>query len=221
MPYASDTALVDISYLNPFTLASMAECADPDTSVSPGAKMLMGVRDSVLEAIDYGSITLEDFDDNGQIHEIADGAPSDYTHARWAQFVDLAAWMEEPEMGEWPENLDQVAGIALYQIADRLAHRLCELWRDNWTCPICADSYGQGCTPDECLWASDESYNVDIVSDPLRVMIHMVEADQAGDRAEVAKLRHWGRVRRMRQVVWSTAAVVAVVAVLVVSAVMS
>jgi hypothetical protein len=147
----------EIKDLNVYQLASIADCAQPDHSESPGALMLSGVRDAVLEAIDSGSITLTDQDDNGQLDEIADGAPSAYTYECWQQFTDLGAWQEEPESGEWPEDLTKTAMIALYQIADRLAHALVDSWVEGWTCPLCGDTGTPHiCLPGECNGSEEE-----------------------------------------------------------------
>lgn len=123
---------------NPFVLAGMAECHSPDTIAeregeedSSGAALLRSVLVSTLERVEYAreeetdrpwSDLPEMMDD--AFHEIADGAPDVYTYTRWREFVDLAAWQEEPETGEWPEDLTDTAGVALYQIADRLARAI-------------------------------------------------------------------------------------------------
>lgn len=124
-----------LTSLNPFELASMANCGNPDEGRtrhrkrwSAGAAFLADVRDAVVEAIRDGSITPDDRDDRGQILEIADGAPSVYTHARWQQFVDLAAYQEDPEHSDWPDSLTDAAGIALYQVAERLCNALVDAW---------------------------------------------------------------------------------------------
>jgi hypothetical protein len=107
----------------PWTLADMADCASPDTLESPGAKFLERVQDDVNER-DADSFSGDYLHDAA--HEIADNAPDVYTHARWLQFADLCAYNEEPEQGEWPSDLTNAAGIALYQIAYRLAVKLLE-----------------------------------------------------------------------------------------------
>ena len=108
-----------------FELASKAESYTPDSLDSAGAKFLTSVRDSVVEAINSGTIALDDSADNSDTtHEIADGAPDVYTHTRWVEFVDLGAYREEPETGEWPSDLFDLAGAALYQIAERLIYAL-------------------------------------------------------------------------------------------------
>lgn len=135
-----------------YILADMAQCESPDAHGSPGAKFLNSVRDEVLRAINEGRIALDDFDHSGQLHAIADDAPSIWTHERWQQFVDLGAYNEEPECDDaWPTDLNQAAAIALYQIADRLTRALCEAWREGWECPTCGEGVDgpSGCTDDE------------------------------------------------------------------------
>lgn len=124
-----------LTSLNPYSLADMAGCSQPDEGRtrrrrhwSPGAELLSDVRDCVVEAIRDGSITVDDRDDRGQLSEIADRAPSIYTYARWREFVDLGAWQEESEFGDWPDDLTETAGIALYQIAMRLCQALVDEW---------------------------------------------------------------------------------------------
>lgn len=141
-----------------YVLADMADCGAPDSRESPGAVMLASVRDSVVEAIEHGRVTLDDFDDRGQLHEIADGAPSVYTYTIWQTFVDLAAYQEESEFDVWPDDLTKAASLALYQISNRLAHALCEAWRAGWECPVCSNSRGDyDCSPEDCrAWQCPE-----------------------------------------------------------------
>lgn len=143
--------LDDMRALTAYVLADMAQCESPDSHSSPGAKFLDSVRDEVVRAIEDGRITLDDFDDDGQLHGIADDAPSIWTHERWRQFVDLGAYHEEPEFDDaWPKDLNKTAAIALYQIADRLTRALCEAWREGWTCPVCKAEVDEGCDMDGC-----------------------------------------------------------------------
>lgn len=127
-----------LTSLNPYDLASMADCAAPSQGASrrrrtwsAGARFLSAVRDGVVGSIRDGQITPDNHDSYGRdvVAEIADGAPDVYTHARWLQFVDLAAYQEESDaVGEWPDDLTDVAGIALYQIAERLCVALVDAW---------------------------------------------------------------------------------------------
>lgn len=125
-----------ITSLNVYDLASLAECGAPDEgrsryrrSWSHGARFLDDVRDAVVSEIREGRITETGRDNGARIAEIADNAPDVYTHARWMEFVDLAAYQEEPDaIGEWPDSLTDCAGIALYQIAERLCNALVDAW---------------------------------------------------------------------------------------------
>lgn len=101
-------------------LAQMAECAAPDTFESPGAELLSRVRDAYIEQMESYSYNEED-----SPHQIADDAPSVYTHEKWLQFIDLAAYQED--LTEFDVNLadlDNVGSVALYVICGRLVHRL-------------------------------------------------------------------------------------------------
>lgn len=99
-----------------YKLADMAGAASPDSKTSPGAEFLTGVAESFQEAVDNGWF------DEDSVHEIADGAVPVYTHEMWKTFVDLAAWQEDVEH----DDLDMTAqaGMALYQIAQRLVEAL-------------------------------------------------------------------------------------------------
>lgn len=142
--------LDDMRDASAYMLAEMASCESPDSHGSAGAKFLDSIRDEVMRAIEDGRITLDDFDDNGQAHSIADDAPSIWTHERWRQFVDLGAYHEEPEIDDaWPKDLNQAAAVALYQVADRLTRALCEAWREGWTCPTCGAGVDDGCTDED------------------------------------------------------------------------
>lgn len=110
-----------IKELNVYHLAELAKSGQPDSRDSAGAVFLERVRDEVVEAFEAGRIGPEGSEDVGDVaHEIADDAPSVYTAHRWQQFVDLAAYQEEPELDEWPKDLTDAAAVALYQIAYRL-----------------------------------------------------------------------------------------------------
>lgn len=113
----------------------LADCGDPDSLESAGMAFLTSVRDAVVEGIEDGTFdpdSDERDDYSGEIHTIADNAPDIYTHRRWQEFVDLAAYQEEPEIdGTWPEDLTQAAGVALFQIAERLAYAILREWREG------------------------------------------------------------------------------------------
>jgi hypothetical protein len=80
---------------------------------------LTNVRDRAFE--DFDNIQ-RGYDRSDVAHTIAMGAPDAYTTTRWAEFVDLAAYQEELEDGNWPTNLTDAAELALTQIAERLVY---------------------------------------------------------------------------------------------------
>jgi hypothetical protein len=119
-----------LSDLSAFHLARSADCAAPDTADSPGALLLVSVRDDVLTALD--EIDADDWSRLAdaladRVHEIADAAPDVMIPTRWHEFADLAAYHEDlTESGEI-DSADltaSVAGAALCQIARRLADQL-------------------------------------------------------------------------------------------------
>ena len=139
-------ALSSVRDLNAYQLARNAECADPDTLDSPGAKLLLGVRDDLIERLESEredgqswAQVFGDLDDEGQLGEIADAAPDVYTARMWNQFVDLAAYQEDisgyvtaeiQPSGKallLIESLESAARMALYMIAERLVNALREL----------------------------------------------------------------------------------------------
>lgn len=134
--------LDDIKGRTYYRLASDADSGTPDSEISHGAHFLRGVRDSVIEAVEWkvehDGLTLqeaaEDVRDGDGIAEIADGAPSVYTYELWTQFTDLAGWTEDLEAHELNVNageLDRIPSIALYHIAWRLAQVLLDEIADS------------------------------------------------------------------------------------------
>lgn len=114
----------NIMDLKVYELARMADCGSPDSLESPGARFLESVRDAVAEAAEGNP---ENDDWSEEAAQIADDAPDVYTHQRWLEFVDLAAYQEDPtELGEI-SDMTAAAGICLYIIAERLAFALFEL----------------------------------------------------------------------------------------------
>jgi hypothetical protein len=123
--------IAEINERSAFALSADADCGLPDSPESAGAAFLSSVRDGVLGAVEgdaYGITrdgraelerTMED-----RRREIADAAPDACTHTRWQEFVDLQAYREEPEFGDWSDDLTDIASEALYQIADRLVGAL-------------------------------------------------------------------------------------------------
>jgi hypothetical protein len=123
-----ETMTAEIAEWTVFRLANEADCSSPDSVDSVGACFLSNVRDAALElcaGLVQLNATTDEFDridDNGSLTEIADGAPSVYTYTLWQQFTDLGAWTEDvTEFGEITD-MEDGARVALYMIADRLAH---------------------------------------------------------------------------------------------------
>lgn len=109
----------EIKEVSLYELVKLAECGTPDSATSAGALFLESVRDSLAEALEFDEVN------DRMIHEIADGAPDVYTHQRWREFVDLCAYHEDIEgyMSSDSTMTDR-AGVALYQIAERLVYAL-------------------------------------------------------------------------------------------------
>jgi hypothetical protein len=123
------TATVEtIKAMEAFELARIADCASPDTSDSPGAKFLLGVRDAVVDELTH-SHAADGYDLADILTEIAENAPSVYTHERWQEFVDLCAYTEDVTEFGSELTMTSLAAIALHQIAYRLAAALCVLSR--------------------------------------------------------------------------------------------
>jgi hypothetical protein len=127
-----DGTLAEIKDASLDWLPSPAGCMSPDSHESAGAQFLTGVRDAVTEAWEAERFDRDsDHCDGDVVSEIADSAPPIYTHTRWQAFVDLGAYREEPEAtDEWPADLTEAAGVALYQIAERLAYVLVQQLRE-------------------------------------------------------------------------------------------
>ncbi len=106
--------------------SDLADCGRPDAPDSAGALLLAETRKSFLTFIDDSSQAMPD-DIRENAGEIVDGDVSIYTHQKWMEFVDLAAYAEEPEDGEWPSDLDERADAALYQILERMVYRFADM----------------------------------------------------------------------------------------------
>jgi hypothetical protein len=116
--------LTEIREYSPYALSvsDLADCAEPDTRESAGALLLTRTRDAFLEFISTNPDATGD-DIRDDISAITDDMVSVYTHERWQQFVDLGAYQEESETGEWPSDLNDTAAAALYQIIERMVYR--------------------------------------------------------------------------------------------------
>lgn len=118
--------------LSIYRLSNEASCAGPDSNESAGARFLDSVRDAVIDHIEYQGQVGDPDDWSDTISEIADNAPDVYTSTLWAEFVDLAAYTEDPtEFGFSGSDMEQGARICLYMIAERLARRLFEIAATN------------------------------------------------------------------------------------------
>lgn len=107
-------------------LARMAECLDPDSTESPGARFLDRIESDYNERVEDGSY------DEDTAHEIADGAVPIYTHEMWLTFVDLGAYQEDPsDLGYEEGDMDKAGAVCLYMIAHRLVHALHEAREDG------------------------------------------------------------------------------------------
>jgi hypothetical protein len=129
-PYAAAVAeaVADIRSMTVYTLARLADCAEPDTDETAGADFLRYTARDTAEHIAYVD-DVRDIDVCDAAHDIADGAPSVYTAHRWAQYVDLAAYTE-PIADDYGADVytdpTAGAGVALYAIAHRLTCALIE-----------------------------------------------------------------------------------------------
>ena len=118
-------AIAEIQARTVFALAADAECGAPDHDGTAGASFLRSVRDGLVEAVLDGSFTHLLADEDNRIHEIADGAPDVYTDVKWAEFVDLAAYNEDPsELAADDADMGDRASVCLYIIAERLCRVL-------------------------------------------------------------------------------------------------
>lgn len=114
-----------VSNLTVWELARLADVTEPDSQSSAGAAFLRSVQDAVVESWENGAFDAP-YIEGDTISEIADDAPDIYNHRRMMELIDLAAYQEEiePELvGVNPTFID-LAGLALYQVAERLAYAL-------------------------------------------------------------------------------------------------
>lgn len=125
MSHLSDY-LDDVKTWTAFRLSSEADCMSPDSADSEGARFLGSVRNEIVEAIEQADADdLENLDDDGSLHEIADNAPDYRTHTRWQEFVDLGGYQEDiSEYGDYGDDLTRAAGVALFMIADKLVRAI-------------------------------------------------------------------------------------------------
>jgi len=114
----------------PYELALLASCASPDTPDSAGARFLRRLASAAQEVAEeyrQNQTPEDDWDYNGELSELADSAVPIYTHELWSVFTDLAAYREDPTdliTGVDLKNLDKVACVCLYIIAERLVYEI-------------------------------------------------------------------------------------------------
>jgi hypothetical protein len=119
-----------------FRLANEAGVSCPDNENSPGADFLLNVQEALIEALDNG-VGVDLTDESGKLDDIiinvADEAPSIYTHQRFRELIDLAAYGEDLEELGTPERFDlhDTTGACLFIVARRLCYRLVELWAEE------------------------------------------------------------------------------------------
>lgn len=111
-----------------YQLARLADCSDPDSADSAGAKFLFSLAsatDELADRLREDEVPEDRWDYSGQVHEVADGGPDIYTHTMWSEFVDLCAYHEDPtDLGFDGSDMQQGARICLFIIAERLVWAL-------------------------------------------------------------------------------------------------
>lgn len=112
-------------HLDKFTawgLSHLADCANPDSADSPGARFLAAVRAAVVS--DWERLTeREDPDYFGTVPEVVGSCMPSTAHEVWQVFTDLAAYTEDVS-GFVLNDMSAAAGHALYRIATRLVYAL-------------------------------------------------------------------------------------------------
>ena len=116
--------LAELMQATAYELADMAEVSR--TGGGAGDRFLLHVRDAWAdELINDEGLPLAPDEAEDIWNQIADDAPSVYTGRKWEQFTDLSAWQEDvSDLAGDITDMDKLASIALYMIADRLLHAL-------------------------------------------------------------------------------------------------
>ena len=97
-----------------YELSRLADCADPDSTTSPGGVWLT----DLYEAWDDNRHQYDDVE--RMITEIADGAVPTGTHAGWLVYVDLCAYREDlSDYSVTTTDMTEVCRLALCVIAER------------------------------------------------------------------------------------------------------
>jgi hypothetical protein len=156
------TTLDDVREMNHFALANAVnDVAGPDSDTSPGALFLGRVRDAIIETLEW---KVENDDPDlahaarvlrDDSHELADAAVPVYTHDRWLTFTDLAAWqVDVSEYAGGGEDMTQLAGIALYEVARQLVDEICDRVETQW---LELEDSGEDTTEQDAELDSDSS----------------------------------------------------------------
>jgi hypothetical protein len=116
--------LAELMQATAYQLADMADVTR--SGGGAGDRFLLHVRDAWAdELINDEGLPLAPDEAEDIWHQIADDAPSVYTGRKWEQFTDLNAWSEDvSDLAGDITDMDKLASIALYMIADRLLHAL-------------------------------------------------------------------------------------------------
>ena len=122
-------AIGTINELNANPLSYRASVASPDTLESPGARFLEGVRDALVEWVEYNrSEDIESLVEKAQddAFEQVDACVPVYTHQIWQTFTDLAAYHDEAVYEFDGGSMTEQASYVLARIAERLFVALAE-----------------------------------------------------------------------------------------------
>jgi len=118
-----------IAGINDLSAQAIANLADGSLDGETAAPFYVGIRDSYVEA-------LEDLDgdesevDDDRMHEIADGAPSVYTHNAMREALDTGAWAREVESPPDVPTMANLAAVALYELARDVLTALAERYEE-------------------------------------------------------------------------------------------
>jgi len=112
---------------NVFVLAGQADCASPDSSLSPGGLWLARFPEEARRIVEEGDEGADVDDLRDYLAEVADQMVPIYAGEKWAVFVDLGAWQEYLEdYASEEHDMDHCASLALYLVAERLLSVLVE-----------------------------------------------------------------------------------------------
>jgi len=113
-------------------LANYGNCSVPESHESPGARFLNGARQGFLQILDqYNGESRQETQD--KVWGVAAECPAGVISLLWEQFADLHAYREDIEMEM--RSLNDMAHIALQQIAERVIQDLLNEWFDQLEAP--------------------------------------------------------------------------------------